>query len=459
MGKSLDRTIVRGTGPSRVLVPPRSPLASRAGDSGLFALLCAINLLNYIDRQAITALLEPIRRDFGATDAQMGLVGVGFLATYAFLPPLFGWLGDRVPRTLVIAASAGFWSVVTAGTALVQRVWQLVALRAAVGVGEASYMANAPSLILDVFPPARRGRAMSVFYTASPVGAGLGVALGGVLAAHFGWRSACLMVGLPGLAAAWLMARRREPVRGGLDVAPPPAVKRSVRDTLLLLGRNRLFVLTTLAYGGMAFTQNAVEYWLPTVLTRDKALPLATASTMYGAAGLVAGICGPLIGAGIADLLKRRDPKAYLHVAAGTAALTVIPVLSIAMSVGRAPLFASVFGEAFLGNAAIGIIITLIVAAVTPEIRATATAVALTTVHLVGDIISQPLVGWISTALDRAGSASALWHALGVLGIAPTQHLLVALTAVVVPGALATGAMFLITARVSAPTVVANATG
>jgi MFS transporter, Spinster family, sphingosine-1-phosphate transporter len=420
---------------------------TQGGDTGLFVLLCVINLLNYIDRAAINALVDPIRRDFHATDAQMGLVGAGFLLTYTILPPIFGWLGDRVPRTSLIAASAAFWSFATAATALVGRIWQLVAIRGAVGIGEASYMANSPSLIVDIFSPAQRGRAMSLFYTASPVGAALGVALGGLLWVHFGWRGAFVIVGLPGLLAAALIARQREPVRGERDLSPPPPAARSVVATLGELARNRLFVLLTIAYGGLVFTQNTIEYWLPTVLSRDKGMPLPSATALYGAAVLVAGITGPLVGVAIADALKRRDLRAYPHVAAWVAMLVPIPVVGIALTPVGFPLGLSVFGEAFLGNASIGIIITLIVAAVAPEIRSTATAVALTAVHLMGDLISQPLVGWLSTALERARSTAAIWHPLELVGILPPQHLLVALCVVVIPGAIATGAMFLVAAR------------
>ena len=114
-------------------------------------LLFVVNLLNYIDRNAVNGLLEPIRKDFGATDAQMGLVGLAFLATYALLPPVFGFLGDRFPRKTIISWSAAFWCFATAAAGLSRSVFQLSATRAAVGVGEASYMANAPSLIADLF--------------------------------------------------------------------------------------------------------------------------------------------------------------------------------------------------------------------------------------------------------------------------------------------------------------------
>jgi MFS family permease len=253
------------------------------------ALLFVVNLLNYIDRFAITGLIEPIRKDLGTQDAQMGMVGLAFTLTYSLLPPVFGWLGDQLPRTLIIGSSCAFWSVATAVTGLSQKVWQLAVMRGAVGIGEASYMSNAPGLVADLYPPAKRGSAMSLFYIAAPVGAAVGVTLGGVLGSSFGWRIACLLVALPGVIAAIAVWRLPEPVRGqfeeGLAVVPT-----SLWETARQLIGNRVFVLLTLAYTAQIFLQNAVEFWLPTVLQRDKGISLLEANTAYGAAGLVAGI-------------------------------------------------------------------------------------------------------------------------------------------------------------------------
>ena len=429
-----------------------SGMKHRGGDTGLFVLLCVINLLNYIDRQAITALVDPIRRDFGATDAQMGLVASGFLLTYTILPPIFGWLGDRVPRTSLIAASAAFWSVATAATALVGRIWQLIAIRGAVGIGEASYMANSPSLIVDTFLQHSAAGQCRCSTRRRPLGRRWALPSGGSSGLTSDGEGRVCWLGCQG---CWQQRSSRasgNPCVASGTSLPRRLLTRSIAATLRELARNRLFVLLTLAYGGLVFTQNAVEFWLPTVLARDKGMPLESATAMYGLAGFLAGITGPLVGVAIADALRRRDHRAYPHVAAGMSMLVPIPIVGIALARVGFPLSLSVFGEAFLGNASIGIIITLIVAAVAPEIRSTATAVALTAVHLMGDVISQPLIGWLSTALDRARSAVVIWHPLQLVGIVPAQHLLVALCVVVIPGAIAAGLMFLVVARMARDT-------
>jgi MFS family permease len=150
-------------------------------------------------------------------------------------------------------------------------------------------------MIADAFPPGNRGSAMSLFYTASPVGAALGVFLSGLIASAYGWRSACLLVGLPGIlmaVAAWLYP---EPKRGGLD--PGEIAERPpLREALTTLVGNRAYVLLTLAYTLQLFAYNPIEFWLPTILQRDKAIPIVQANSVYGGIVIVAGILGPLLG-------------------------------------------------------------------------------------------------------------------------------------------------------------------
>jgi MFS family permease len=407
----------------------------------LFGMLCVLNLLNYIDRQAVTGLLEPIRKDLGATDAQMGLVGSAFLFTYAFLPPLFGWLGDRITRTKLLATSAAVWCVATAASGLVRGVGQLALSRAFVGIGEASYMANSPGIISDLYPAARRGRMLSIFYSAAPIGAALGVAAAGFIASRLGWRAACFLVGLPGLIAAFVLWRMKEPVRGAMDeVAAPPAPP--ILGTLAELARKPALVVLTLAFAAQVFVQNAVEYWLPTILQRDKAIPIAEANSTYGAMVFVAGIVGPLIGAWFGDRLTRVTRRGYHFVSAGAILGTVVPLAVIALADGRIPIFGSVLLEALFGNAATGLVLALAMSQVGAEIRGTTAAVLVTSVHLLGDFISWPLVGWLSTGIQE-GRFDALVHLAASLGVPATSSLSIALGAVTVPVAVIAAGLYL----------------
>ncbi len=236
----------------------------------LLALLFTINLLNYIDRLAISGLLEPIRKDLGLTDAQLGRIALAFLVPYAVLPLFVGWIGDRANRSRLIMLAISVWSGATAFAGLARGFGQLAATRAVVGVGEATYMTVSPSMIADVYGTSKRGSAMSLFYIASPVGSALGVILAGVIAAAYNWRVACLMVGLPGIVMAITMGFFPTPTtRGNLDPGQE-AIRPSLSVAARNLVSNRPFLLLVLAYTVQVFAYNPVEFWLPTLLQRDK---------------------------------------------------------------------------------------------------------------------------------------------------------------------------------------------
>jgi len=417
----------------------------------LFGLLCLLNLLNYIDRQAVTGLLEPIRKDLGATDAQMGLVGSAFLLTYTFLPPLFGWLGDRMSRTRLLASSAAVWCIATASSGLIRSVGQLAVTRGFVGIGEASYMANSPGLISDLYPAARRGRMLSIFYAAAPIGAAIGVSLAGFIAGHFGWRTACLVVGIPGLLAALALFRATDPPRGAMDsgpALPPPPLG----VTLRLLFGNAGYRILLLAFAGHIFVQNAVEYWLPTILQRDKGIPIAEANAAYGGMVFIAGIAGPLLGAMAGEWFLRRTRKGYSIVAALAVVGTIVPLVVLAVSQTRVVVFGSVLAEALFGNAATGLVLAIAMSQVGAEIRSTAAAVLLTSVHLLGDFISWPLVGAMSTTMAGGGLGwlRALAESVGARG---SDHLSIALVSAAVPVALLAGVLYMVSARVSSEAI------
>jgi MFS family permease len=417
---------------------------SRSYAHSLLAVLFGINLLNYIDRLVIAGLLEPIGKDLRLTDAQLGQVGLAFLCTYSILPPLLGWVADRARRTRLIAAAVIIWSSATALAGATRGLLQLAATRAIAGAGEATYMTTAPSVIADIFPAAGRGKAMSLFYIASPVGAALGVMLAGVLASAYGWRAACLIVGLPGILMAVPLLLFREPIRGGLD--PDQSAERpSIAVAFRELRRNRLFLLLMLAYTVQTFGYNAVEFWLPTLLQRDKAISLLTANTSYGVVVLAGGFLGPLIGATWGDLLAKRRSGAYYWVCASSALMSVAPILSFAAIARGTWLFGAVFMEILLGNMSTGLVFALLVTVVVPGLRSTATAVMLTGMHVFGDAISQPLIGYVSTKLHEApGSLGILTRLTALVGIPPHHTLSVALVGVVIPATLISVALYIL---------------
>src|SRR5262245_39684021 len=201
------------------------------------ALLLSINLFNYIDRQVLAAVEPNIRRELFpesvAADADravvahaksmMGWLSSAFLITYMLTAPIFGFLADRVSRWLLIGIGVILWSLASGGSGwhwtdnLVLGYWMLFATRCLVGVGEAVYGPIAPTVLADLFPVKQRGRVMSWFYLAIPVGGALGYTLGGNVAGALGWRWAFYLVVPPGILLGVLCFLMRDPSSGAAD--------------------------------------------------------------------------------------------------------------------------------------------------------------------------------------------------------------------------------------------------
>jgi MFS family permease len=176
--------------------------------------LFLINIMNFFDRLIIGAVGEPIRLEFNLSDASLGLLATAFTLLYAFVGIPFGRLADTISRKKILSAGVFAWSLLTAASGFAQSYWQLFALRLGVGVGEASCAPAAASLIGDLFPKESRGKALSIFMLGLPVGIGLSFAISGSVAKAYGWRTAFLLAGIPGILLAIAALFIREPVRG-----------------------------------------------------------------------------------------------------------------------------------------------------------------------------------------------------------------------------------------------------
>ena len=207
-----------------------SPIAGtvtrRAAWFGL-AVLTLINLLNYLDRNVVPPLGESLRTSpLHVSDPQFGALVSAFMLVYMTTAPAFGVLGDKGSRPRLIALGVGLWSIATVLAGFASHYAWLLGARAAVGIGEAAYGSIAPALLADYFPDRQRSRAFAVMYMAIPVGSALRYVVGGAMDAHFGWRSAFFVAGVPGLLLALLTLGLLDPPRGAQDVAVVPTVSR-----------------------------------------------------------------------------------------------------------------------------------------------------------------------------------------------------------------------------------------
>lgn len=376
--------------------PPQISLAYRRYALGL---LLAVNLLNYIDRQVLFAVFPLIKSDLKLSDTALGFLGSAFMISYLLLAPLFGWLGDVWSRTRLAAGGLVVWSLATALTGIASGYQSLLAARATVGIGEASFGTVSPGLIADFFHKEQRGRILSWFYVAIPVGSALGYLLGGLLGQRYGWHTAFLAVGLPGLLLALPVALLRTPPRGGDDAAPQ--VKDSkVSSRYAALFKNRSFVFNTLAMAAMTFALGGLAQWLPSFLTRVHALDLARANTIFGATTVLAGILGTLTGGWIGDRWQKRSGKGYLLISGwGFFIGTPFAVWAI-LSVDVISCITALFLAEFFLFLNTGPLNTVIINVTDPAVRAMAFAVNIFFIHALGDAVSPSVLGWLSDQWD-----------------------------------------------------------
>jgi len=281
------------------------------------SVLMLIYVFSFIDRQILSLLIEPIKKDLGVSDTQMGLLGgFTFAVFYTFFGIPLGRVADRRSRRGLIAVGLIFWSIMTAGCGLAQRFWHLLFFRMGVGVGEATLSPAAYSLITDYFPPRRLALAISVYSMGIYIGSGLALIFGGLIIKYSmtaegmalpllgelrGWQMVFLAVGLPGIPIAALLATVREPLRRG--------VKKPVETPELiayLRANAAAFTLHSLGFSLIALVGYAFMYWVPTFFVRTHGWTPMQAAQGYGFSILVFGSLGIIAGGLIADRLRHR---------------------------------------------------------------------------------------------------------------------------------------------------------
>ncbi len=226
--------------------------------------------MNFFDRQILGAVAEPIRKEFGLSDASLGALSTAFTLIYALVGVPLGRLADRSSRKTIISAGVFVWSLMTAASGLATNFWQIFVLRLGVGVGEASCAPAATSLIGDLFPPDKRARALSIFMLGLPVGLALSFAVSGIVVRQYGWRAAFVVAGIPGVLFAIGALFIREPERGGSEAYNVGTQKRPGSPYRLVLSSPT--ILWLIASGALAQFQyvrhRRISHAVPDALSR-----------------------------------------------------------------------------------------------------------------------------------------------------------------------------------------------
>ncbi|HVN45469.1 MAG TPA: MFS transporter [Steroidobacteraceae bacterium] len=404
--------------------------ASRAALTAL-AVLTGINLLNYLDRYLVPPLVPDLERAMGISHVQAGWLWPAFMVVYMVAAPVFGAWGDRGSRTRPIAIGVALWSVATVLSGLARSYPQLFASRALVGIGEAAYAAIAPALLADHFARSARGRVYAVLNMAIPVGAALGYVLGGLIGHHYGWRAAFLLCGAPGMLLAALVLALPDPPRGLQDEPARPSVLPARPGVLpagagaaataigvyMSLLRRTPYLLLVLGYAAYTFGLGGLGFWMPTFLEQVRGIPADAATTGFGAIVIVTGFVGTLLGGWLGDHCLRRSPQGYLWFSAATTLLAApVAVLALRSPVAGIYYPAIVVAELllFMSTGPINAAITNIVS---PLERASAMALSIFTIHLLGDVPSPPLIGHLATTASLGEAVLVVPVALAAGGL------------------------------------------
>ncbi len=367
------------------------------------ALLLAINLFNYLDRY-ILAAVEPLIADhfFAATDetamAKTGALATAFLVSYMLLAPVFGWMADRFSRWWIVGGGVALWSLASGCSGLAGTFAVLILTRVFVGIGEAAYGPAAPTIIADLYPVAKRGRMLSYFYLAIPVGSALGYAFGGSIGQHYGWRWPFYLVTIPGLVLGGLCLLMRDP-RSAARAAEKKAPMKM--DDVLALFRIRSYVFNTAAMTAMTFAIGGISFWLPRYLYKDRAADFGGAPSLgqinltFGGIMVVAGLLATLTGGWAGDRLRARFPSAYFLVS-GSGMLLAFPFTVLMLYTPFPGAWVLVFFAIFFLFFNTGPANAALANVTPPSNRATAFALNILMIHALGDAISPPLVGWIA---------------------------------------------------------------
>jgi MFS family permease len=364
------------------------------------AALTGLNVLNYLDRYVVSAVLPLIIEELHISDSRAGSLQSVFIIVYALVSPLVGGLGDRHARLRLAAAGVVIWSLATFGSGLASTFAILILARALVGVGEASYAVVTPSLISDFYPPSRRGRALAIFYAAIPVGSALSYMVGGAIGSAYGWRTAFFAVGGPGLVLALILFGLREPPRGRFDSARVQAVPRGMLVSLRALWARPSYLVNTAAQTVYSFSMGGLATWMPTYFVRDRGLTLQNATFRFGLCLVLAGFLGTIVGGYVGDRLAARFRGAHF-VFSGVSLVASLPFTLLAVLADRPAIFWSgMFMTLLLLFLNTGPLNAAMTNVLPPELRARGFALYTVAIHLFGDAVSPTLIG---VASDRVG--------------------------------------------------------
>ncbi|ADG10988.1 MFS transporter [Caulobacter segnis] len=383
----------------------------------VLAMLWFVYVLNFLDRQLMSILAKPIQDTLNVTDGQLGLIGgLYFAMFYCFIAIPVGWLADRTNRVAVLSLACGIWSAATVACGLSRSYGEFAFARMTVGFGEAGGVPPSYAIITDYFPPGRRGTALGIYNLGPPVGAALGIAFGGAIAAAFNWRYAFIVLGLVGLvAAAVLPMIVKEPRRGALDGVGAKPEKAAFWPTLRMFFSRPTLMLAALGSGATQFVTYGLGNFTTLFLMREKGMTLSEVAVWYA---LVVGVgmsAGIYVSGRVIDHFTRKSKLVY----------AMAPVISLSLAIPFyigfvwAPTWplalAFLIGPTFLNYFYLSSAVALVQEEVRPEQRVMSGALLLLVMNFIGLGLGPTYVGAASDFFRASHPHNSLQMALFTL--------------------------------------------
>lgn len=364
-------------------------------------ILAVVYTLNFLDRQIVAILAEPIRKDLNLSDTQLGMLGgLAFAAFYTTFGLPVAWLADRAKRVWIISGACALWSLFTALCGTATNFVQLALFRMGVGIGEAGGSPPSYSLISDYFPPERRGVGLAIYSLGVPMGSMIGAFAAGKIAEAHGWRTAFFLMGIPGIIMALvLLIVVREPKRGGLDPMIDGAEHPPAPPLFEAIGgffQQRTLILTAISSAMSAFVGYAALNWNAPFLIRVKGMTLGEVANYYSLVLGITGMIGTFMAGYLVDRLSRRDRRWFAWVPAIAFTITIPFWFGIIWAPTWPIALAFIAVPALLNNMYLAPALTVVQNAVPPARRTISGAVLLFILNLVGLGVGPVYVGRIS---------------------------------------------------------------
>lgn len=385
----------------------------------ILGVLTLLNLLNYVDRYVPSGALGLIGEEFVLTEFEKGIIHFSFLLVYTLLAPVVAFYGDRVNRMKWICFTGLLWSMATTGAFFAPNYYFLLSTRAIVGIGEAVFGVLSATIILDLFGKDRRGFMLSILFLAIPVGSAIGYIVGGSVGTALSWRWAFLVVGIPGFIVSSVVYFLEEPPRGQYDEGYNPMASMSrgsfsIRDITSLLG-NPTWVLLVLGLACASWVQGGLSWWVPDFYDGWTSFQLEEVTLRFGAVTALGGLVAIPLGGYLSDSLRSYTDRSPAIVSATGMILGALPAYFAITYLVEPYMWICAFIVIVGLFLNLGPINQAVMEVVPVHRRAASVAFCLFFMHALGDVISPPLIGWISDHynLQRAMLMTIPWMLAG----------------------------------------------